>query len=153
MKKGEKVSDEQRAKLSAASIRRYSDPAEREKAKEIYLAWHGPGHGMVGTPTYASWYSMKSRCGNPKKPNYRFYGGRGITVCERWLTFVNFYADMGERPSGMTLDRIDGDGNYEPGNCRWATATEQARNRRTRVVRDDDQPAVLCEPRSGPAVA
>jgi hypothetical protein len=73
---------------------------------------------------------MMARCYNPRDPAYRNYGGRGISVCERWHSFVNFFADMSERPSGKSLDRINNDGNYEPSNCGWATRTEQSRNRR-----------------------
>jgi hypothetical protein len=70
---------------------------------------------------------MMLQCRNPNNANFRRYGAKGITICERWLTFDNFFADMGERPEGMTLDRIDGAKNYELSNCRWATQKEQAR--------------------------
>lgn len=89
------------------------------------------GHATNGiTPTYHSWVGMVSRCTNPGHRNYARYGGAGIKVCARWMTFANFLADMGEKPSGMSIDRFPNQrGNYEPGNCRWATATEQARNK------------------------
>ena len=88
-------------------------------------------HGMARTPEYAAWRGMKSRCLNPNRPNYADYGGRGIAVCDRWLeSFENFLADMGPRPAGMSLDRIDVNGNYEPGNCRWLDATTQQYNKR-----------------------
>lgn len=93
-------------------------------------------HGLSQTRTYEAWKHMIQRCTNPHAKHFSYYGGRGITVCERWLSsFENFLADMGERPPGLTLDRYpDNDGNYEPDNCRWATWTQQAANRRKRAA-------------------
>lgn len=79
---------------------------------------------------YGVWMSMKARCSNPKTPSYKSYGRRGIVVCERWMSFENFIQDMGRRPSSKhSLDRIDTNGNYEPGNCRWADQLQQAQTR------------------------
>lgn len=88
-------------------------------------------HGWSGTPTYVSWSSMISRCRDAGNASFKHYGARGITVCERWRDFLRFLADMGERPSlDHQIDRIDNDGNYEPGNCRWLTRAENNARRR-----------------------
>lgn len=87
-------------------------------------------HGMAGTRIYNIWCDMIARCSRPTHPRYASYGGRGITVCERWRSFPNFFADMGHRPEGKSLDRVDNDGPYAPDNVRWATPSEQNTNRR-----------------------
>jgi hypothetical protein len=88
-------------------------------------------HGLTHLREYRIWVNMKSRCSDPNQPAYPNYGGRGISVCERWrLSFEDFLEDMKRAPEGHEIDRIDSDGNYEPGNCRWATSTQNTRNRR-----------------------
>jgi hypothetical protein len=87
-------------------------------------------HGMRRTPEYMVWSDMRNRCQNPKNRSWNRYGGRGISVCERWESFSNFIEDMGQRPSNFhEIDRIENDGNYEPTNCRWATASVQNSNK------------------------
>ena len=100
---------------------------------------------MRKTPTYTTWQSMIARCKYPYVNGYKNYGGRGITVCDRWTKpggFLNFLADMGERPEGKSIDRINNDGNYEPSNCRWATPQEQTVTQRKRHrMTDEDRKA------------
>jgi len=97
-------------------------------------------HNMSRHPAYRSWTYMRSRCGNPNDDGYALYGGRGITVCQQWETFPQFWKDMGETWAvGLSLDRIDVDGPYSPENCRWATAKEQADNRRDKRFIDTPQ--------------
>ncbi len=88
------------------------------------------GHKIAQTRTYRSWRAMLARCRRPQAHNFKWYGGQGVIVCDQWQEFVAFLSDMGERPLGTSIDRIDPCGNYEPSNCRWATPLQQANNKR-----------------------
>lgn len=91
-------------------------------------------HGLSKTPVYSSWLTMRKRCYNEQSPDYPTYGGRGISVCDRWMSFENFYADMGNKPAGLSLERCDVNGDYTPENVVWADAKTQANNRRSNVI-------------------
>lgn len=94
---------------------------------------------MGGTSTYNVWSGMIQRCHNDRARDFKNYGAKGIKVCERWRSdFLNFLADMGERPDGMSIDRIDNSGDYEPSNCRWATPKQQSRNKAKTMFLDHD---------------
>ena len=99
-----------------------------EKGREAGLK--SKVHGLINSPTYRTWQCMKARCLISTERGYRWYGAKGVTICEEWLSFAGFLKDMGERPKGMTLDRINPFGNYEPSNCRWADKQTQTQNTR-----------------------
>ena len=113
------------------------------------------GHAQVGKKslTYVTWIAMRARCYNPNIPDFKKYGARGITICNRWNSFTNFLTDMGERPKGTTLDRIDNELGYKPDNCRWATKSEQCRNTRQTKLTAEKVANIRRDARSNVAVA
>ena len=125
--RGRIQSEETRKKISQASTGRKLTPEQVKRMAKGHLK-----HGMTLTRIYKAWKAMKQRCNNQKSCRYNRYGGRGIKVCKAWRnSFEAFYADMGARPKGLTIDRIDNDGNYELSNCKWSTPKQQANNRVT----------------------
>jgi hypothetical protein len=134
----------------AGALRRFGIPVRPTGGQTT----HGFRVNNELTPTYRTWRSMINRCTNPNLAAYYRYGGRGITVCDRWLGvagFIRFLVDMGEKPDGLSLDRIDGNAGYFPENCRWATPLQQARQ--NRKLTDAQVRAVLTDPRSHSAIA
>lgn len=124
-------------------------PEESKKRSQFLTAQnlkHGHAHRGRKSKTYNVWVAMRTRCTNPNQECYKHYGGRGIIVCERWNDYQNFLHDMGECPEGMTIERKNRDGHYEPNNCKWATRKEQMRNfGRNRILTVHGVTACLAE--------
>ncbi|GEM_PF-945895 len=134
--------------VSAQNLRRSSGKNSCGCRKLEEFKERSVTHGMSRSSEYNSWQSMRARCYNSSNPAYRHYGGRGITVCDRWMdSFENFFSDMGRKPSAKhSIERVDVDGNYEPGNCKWATDLEQGQNHQTHhLVTTDGGQVILSE--------
>ncbi len=127
------VVEVQHSNLRGGSV--VSCGCQRAEARQAAKKHGSARRGLKGR-TYRAWIAMRTRCRNPRQPGWDDYGGRGISIAPEWESFEQFLSDMGECPEGMTLDRIDSDGGYGPGNCRWATRAEQNRNTRRNVFVD-----------------
>ena len=137
------MTEDERLSKRERDFRRRNPEGRQPSRETIGERSRTHGHSPEGraSPTYLTWAAMVQRCANPNNPSYPRYGGRGITVCDRWLSFAEFLADMGERPPGLTLERRNNDGSYEKDNCAWASMKEQRRNqgRNRAVLRSDGQ--------------
>lgn len=130
--------------------RRYGHPL----GSEVKYFRHGNRGAKSDTVEYRTWISMKKRCNDPNHSQFAGYGGRGITICDRWNNSFNaFIEDMGQCPEGLTLDRIDNNGNYEPSNCRWATKKQQGRNRRCTLLSEEQVLALRERHQNGESIA
>lgn len=127
-----------RKTIRGVSLRK-GDTASCGCARAEKMASQQYRHGYFGTREYNSWAAMVSRCNDENHPGWKYYGPRGIKVCERWLKFEHFLEDMGARPPKTSIDRVDNDKGYEPGNCRWANAIQQLRNQRRYISRHGEQ--------------
>lgn len=127
--------------ISVSKVKRGTTKSCGCLRKEIFrkIGMKNIRHGMEGTKIYRIWAGMKTRCLNENHSRRKDYGGRGITVCDEWLTFENFYKDMGNCPKGKSLDRIDNNGNYCKSNCKWSTPKEQANNRRNNLIHNSQK--------------
>ena len=121
--------DKTMKKIDLEAMKKRNDARTRKDNR----GGHNKTHNRSRTPLHSAWMMMRQRCENPNNHAYRNYGGRGIKVCARWSSFANFLEDMGERPKGLTLERVDNDGDYCKKNCKWASRRRQSRNRRDNI--------------------